>query len=560
MSGKRPYRCAIYTRKSHEEGLDQAYNSLDAQREACEAYVLSQAGLGWELSGRLYDDGGVSGSHMERDGLKALLSDIRAGQVDVVVVCKVDRLTRSVADFGKLVEVFDEHDVSLVSVTQAFNKTNSMGRLTLNVLLSFAQFEREVTAKRIRDKIASSKQKGMWMGGHVPFGYSNKNTKLVIEPDEAKTVRLMFDLYCDLQNMRLVKTTIDGRGIISRARMSKSGKTTGGVPFSIGNIASILSNAFYAGQIKHKDKVYPGNHETIINMDHWEQVQRLLSIRSVNSSTQKNCSSPALFAGLLTDEDGNKLVSHHANKKGNKYHYYVSRPERETGRKPKFRIPTRNLDALIRSVIQETLESKTQLLRCLSLNEHSVDQIEAATDAAQSLISRLTMSDSDDRKAVYTDLIRHIIIKSDGIVIEFESEGLGRQLGITLPARGDLQIERQMIIRRRGQKMKLVIGGLKSNQSYIDQPLINLIAKTYLLKTDLETGKVRSIKEFADAQHIDHGDAKNLIPLSYLAPSIIEDILAGRQPADLSASRLKEVARRLPIAWSDQRVHLGFAA
>jgi len=260
MSDKRRYRCAIYTRKSHEEGLDQDFNSLDAQREACEAYVLSQAGLGWELSSKTYEDGGLSGGHMDRDGLKALLADIKAGQVDVVVVYKVDRLTRSITDFGKLVEVFDAQDVSFVSVTQAFNTTNSMGRLTLNVLLSFAQFEREVTAERIRDKIASSKQKGMWMGGRVPFGYRNENKQLFINEAEEQALKQMFELYLEYQNIRLVKQALDKQGIVSRKTTSKHGVAAGGNPFSRGNIASILKNPIYIGQIKHKDKTHKGNH------------------------------------------------------------------------------------------------------------------------------------------------------------------------------------------------------------------------------------------------------------------------------------------------------------
>lgn len=267
MSEKRRYRCAIYTRKSHEDGLDQDFNSLDAQRAACEAYIHSQAGLGWELREEAYSDGGISGGHMERDGLQALLNDIKAGKIDVVVVYKVDRLTRSITDFSKLIEIFDAHDVSFVSVTQAFNTTNSMGRLTLNVLLSFAQFEREVTAERIRDKIASSKQKGMWMGGRVPFGYRNEDKKLVLDNNEVEVVRLIFSVYRQEKNVRLVKLRLDRQGIRTRRRIGRSGIKVGGTPFSTGHLYSILKNPIHAGNVRHRDNIYPGKHKAIVDDD-----------------------------------------------------------------------------------------------------------------------------------------------------------------------------------------------------------------------------------------------------------------------------------------------------
>ena len=333
MNNKRRYRCAIYTRKSHEEGLDQDFNSLDAQREACEAYILSQAGLGWELSNKTYQDGGVSGGHMERSGLKKLLSDIKRGLVDVVVVYKVDRLTRSITDFGKLVEVFDEQDVSFVSVTQAFNTTNSMGRLTLNVLLSFAQFEREVTAERIRDKIASSKQKGMWMGGRVPFGYRNEDKKLIINDREAETVRLMFDLYQEHQSIKLVEDQLDRSKCVSRLRTNKAGIQTGGASFSRGNIASILSNPIYMGDVIHKDKTYKGKHEAIITKEQWQRTQAIHSDNTIKRQHSKKHSSPALLNGLIFDEHQTPLICHHASKKGKRYYYYVSGNTKSEGTK-----------------------------------------------------------------------------------------------------------------------------------------------------------------------------------------------------------------------------------
>jgi DNA invertase Pin-like site-specific DNA recombinase len=279
MSADRPRRlhCAIYTRKSSEEGLEQEFNSLDAQREACEAYIKSQAGEGWHLIRTHYDDGGISGGTLDRPALQQLLADIKARKVDTVVVYKVDRLTRSLADFAKIVEVFDRRGVSFVSVTQQFNTTSSMGRLTLNMLLSFAQFEREVTGERIRDKIAASKRKGMWMGGFVPLGYDAKDRSLVINEPEAETVRAVFRLYLEHGNVRRVKDEADRLGLATKVRKTENGRMRGGRPLSRGYIYKLLGNPLYAGRIAHKGEVYEGLHEAIIYAETWEAVQRKLA-------------------------------------------------------------------------------------------------------------------------------------------------------------------------------------------------------------------------------------------------------------------------------------------
>jgi DNA invertase Pin-like site-specific DNA recombinase len=266
-------RCAIYTRKSTEEGLEMDFNSLDAQREACAAYILSQAGEGWEQVGELYDDGGWSGGSMTRPALKQLLDDIQAGKVDIVVVYKVDRLTRSLADFAKIVEILDAKGASFVSVTQAFNTTNSMGRLTLNVLLSFAQFEREVTGERIRDKIAASKRKGMWMGGTVPHGYRVEDRKLLIEPQEAEDVRYIFNRYLELKSVPALVDDLARRGMRTRTRTLKLGRTIGNVCFGKGPLGFLLKNPVFIGKIKHKDAVYDGEHDPIIDHDTFDRVQ-----------------------------------------------------------------------------------------------------------------------------------------------------------------------------------------------------------------------------------------------------------------------------------------------
>ncbi|MDB5678297.1 recombinase family protein [Sphingomonas bacterium] len=270
-------RCAIYTRKSSEEGLEQDFNSLDAQRESCAAYILSQASEGWvELPDR-YDDGGLSGGTLDRPALKRLLANVAAGSIDIIVVYKVDRLTRSLLDFSRLVEAFDKAGTSFVSVTQSFNTTTSMGRLTLNMLLSFAQFEREVTAERIRDKIAASKAKGMWMGGSPPMGYKPKGRTLEIIEEDAALVRNIFKRYCELGNAWFVAKSLAGDGILTPRRVSAKGNDYGGRPFSRGHIYLILNNPLYVGLIKHKDRTYAGMHKRIVDQETWDKTRRIMA-------------------------------------------------------------------------------------------------------------------------------------------------------------------------------------------------------------------------------------------------------------------------------------------
>ncbi len=269
-SQRRTLRCAIYTRKSSEEGLEQAFNSLDAQREACAAYVKSQAHEGWRLIPERYDDGGQSGGTLERPGLQRLLAAVEARQLDVIVVYKIDRLTRALVDFAKLAELFEAHGVSFVAVTQQFNTTSSMGRLTLNVLLSFAQFEREVAGERIRDKIAASKRKGMWMGGVVPLGYEAGDRTLVINPAEAETVRTLFRLYLELGNVRRLQAEAARLGLTTKARREADGQPRSGRPLSRGHLYTILRNPLYAVQIAHKGQRHPGRHPALIQPETWE--------------------------------------------------------------------------------------------------------------------------------------------------------------------------------------------------------------------------------------------------------------------------------------------------
>jgi DNA invertase Pin-like site-specific DNA recombinase len=318
-------RCAVYTRKSSEEGLEQDFNSLHAQREACEAFIKSQAGEGWRLVKTAYDDRALSGGTMERPALQRLLSDINQGLIDVVVVYKVDRLTRSLSDFAKMVEVFDARGVSFVAVTQQFNTTTSMGRLTLNVLLSFAQFEREVTGERILDKIAASKQKGMWMGGLVPLGYDVIDRRLEVNQSEAQKVLEIFSRYLELGSVRLLMDDLNRRGIRSKVRIAKNGRKSGGNPFSRGALYVLLSNPIYVGEIRHKGVLHPGLHESIVDRRLWEKTQRLLRSQAVRSASRATKSVASPLMGRLFDERGVGLTPSHAVKGARRYRYYVSR-------------------------------------------------------------------------------------------------------------------------------------------------------------------------------------------------------------------------------------------
>jgi site-specific DNA recombinase len=319
-----PRRCAIYTRKSSEEGLEQDFNSLHAQREACEAFIKSQHGEGWRLVKNAYDDGGFSGGTMERPALQRLLADIRERVIDVVVVYKVDRLTRSLADFAKMVELFDAHAVSFVAVTQQFNTTSSMGRLTLNVLLSFAQFEREATGERIRDKVAASKRRGMWMGGTVALGYDVTDHRLVINPAEAETVKGIFQRYLELRSVRLLKDDLDRRGIISKIRLSRNGNRSGGKAFSRGALYELLSNPVYIGEIRHRKERHPGQHEPIMDRELWERAQCQLRDQAARCRTRATKAGPSPLTGKLFDEDGEGLYVAGAAKGERRYRYYVA--------------------------------------------------------------------------------------------------------------------------------------------------------------------------------------------------------------------------------------------
>jgi DNA invertase Pin-like site-specific DNA recombinase len=357
-----PVRCAIYTRVSTDHGLEQDFNSLDAQHDAAQAYIRSQAHAGWALIRSRYDDGGYSGGSTERPALQRLLADVRARKVDVIVVYKVDRLTRSLADFAKLVELFDGHGVSFVSVTQQFNTTTSMGRLTLNVLLSFAQFEREVTSERIRDKIAASKRKGLWVGGIVPLGYATRDRKIVVVAEEAERVCTIFRRYLELGSLNLLMADLRERGIATKMRSLKTGRTIGGIPFTRGPLAHFLRNRFYIGEVVFKGEVLPGEQPAILDRDLFDAVQAKLSDHR-NNQTVARGKSDALLTGRIYDDRGNRMTPSHVRKGGIKYRYYLSssllhgQPERAGSVR---RVPAAEVEALVASVVRGYLGDSTE--------------------------------------------------------------------------------------------------------------------------------------------------------------------------------------------------------
>src|ERR1700736_5578634 len=407
------FRCAIYTRKSSEEGLEQDFNSLHAQRESCDAYIKSQRHEGWTPLPTLYDDGGYSGGSTERPALKRLLADIQSHLIDVVVVYKVDRLIRSLADFAKIVEIFDAAGVSFVSVTQQFNTTTSMGRLTLNVLLSFAQFEREVTGERIRDKIAASKQKGMWMGGWVPIGYDRKDRTLTINETEALTVRTIFGLFLKLKNVQRVQAELARLNLTTKPYATPRGRAVGGLSFARGHLYKILSNPLYIGEIEHRGVRYPGQHPPLVDAATWDAVQAQLAANHHEKRTRTNAKSKSLLAGLIYDDAGNRLVSSHATKNGKRYRYYITSQGAQrsavTPDPAKLRLPSTMIDELLRAKLQSFLTDRTPIsillreTRCrpaeigsgLEIASKFADSLTSAAPMAQNvadILARVTVS------------------------------------------------------------------------------------------------------------------------------------------------------------------------
>jgi DNA invertase Pin-like site-specific DNA recombinase len=556
-------RCAIYTRKSTEEGLDQEFNSLDAQRASCEAYILSQAGEGWVALQALYDDGGISGGTMNRPALQRLLGDVEAGKIDAVIVYKVDRLTRALTDFAKIVDVFDAKGVSFVSVTQQFNTTTSMGRLTLNVLLSFAQFEREVTAERIRDKIAASKKKGMWMGGLSPLGYDAVDKKLVINEAEAETVRTLFGLYLTHANMTLVKQEADRQGLKTKIRKPSNGQRRGGESFTRGHLYKLLSNPVYIGEVDHKSVRYAGEHNPIIDQETWDAVQEVLASNAVVRRCRSNAKAPSLLAGLLVDEDGNRMRPSHANKAGRRYRYYISTvlAEEYADAVDGWRLPARAIEEVVLKGISNFLRNGASLTEALN---RAGSRLKVMLSRASSLADRILKAGPSGQREVLLELVTCIEVRQDRIRITLRTDrlcdmiGLGESLKKQDQEKDEFQIDLPVSFRRRGVEMKLVIADDRNPMLAPDLKLISVIARGHAWFGELKNGEASSLGELVESLGVDQGDVSRLIPLAFLAPDIINAILEGSQPVELTATRLMRMTN-LPASWAEQRQYLGFS-
>ena len=551
-------RCAIYTRKSSEEGLEQDYNSLHAQREACEAFITSQAGEGWKLIKTAYDDGGFSGGTIERPALQQLLAKIREGMIDVVVVYKVDRLTRSLADFARMVELFDAHGVSFVAVTQQFNTTTSMGRLTLNVLLSFAQFEREVIGERIRDKVAASKRKGIWMGGSVPIGYDVRERKLLVNESEAKTVQHIFERYLELGGVRLLKKDLDSRGVVSATKVSRKGNTRGSKPFSRGALYNLLSNPIYVGEIRHRNERHPGQHEAIVGRELWERVQQQLRSRAVRQGEGRKTEAPrSPLAGKLFDESGEPLYVQGAAKGQRRYRYYVSRRlvrGESKDSEQAWRISAPEIEQTISAAAREILSDRAAIALALEESGTDPNRLKPVLESAQMWIEKL-QSDTEAASAL-SELTERVELSREGFRVSLKLPLLPPETGSRAPT-DYLSLKKLLLlqVKRRGVEMRMVLEG-NSTPSRIDLPLLKAVARARRWSQDLIAGRIQSVDELAKRERLDGRSLRRLLQLGFLSPRIVEAIAAGHQPSDLTVIGL---TRRidLPLLWSAQEHVLG---
>jgi site-specific DNA recombinase len=552
-------RCAVYTRKSSEEGLEQLFNSLDAQREACQAYILSQRHEGWRTIHTHYDDGGFSGGSIERPALQQLLADIRARKIDTVVVYKVDRLTRSLTDFAKIIEIFDANDVSFVSVTQQFNTTSSMGRLTLNVLLSFAQFEREVTGERIRDKIALSKRKGMWMGGVVPLGYDLDDHHLLVNPEGAKRVRQIFKKYLELGSVKQLKAYLDRHGIRAKARTSRAGRKSGGAAFSRGALYHLLQNRIYIGEVPHRDQSYPGVHEAIVPRELWESVQTKLKENACARRDGRNAAEISILKGLLFDGDGNRYTPSHAVKKGRRYRYYTSqRVIEDSGDVSAIpgRLPASEIEGLV----------IRKLIALLGSSEFVIEELGTAGDergTKQRLVRTCSRLAGQLSKASGVELHRAIAMMVSRIVVDaglvelrvrkqrLRLHLLGMDPGIpvddndmftaTIPA--NLQ-------QCRGEK-RIVLPATETEllRRAPILPLVKAISRAHEWVRLLITGECKTLQDIAARTGLDLRYVSRILPSAFLAPKVVGAILRGEQPPQMNLDKLLDAAA---LTWEQQ--------
>jgi site-specific DNA recombinase len=516
-------RCAVYTRKSSDEGLDQSFNSLDAQREAGEAYVKSQAHEGWRVIPTHYDDGGYSGGSMERPGLRSLLADVDAGLIDVVVVYKIDRLTRSLTDFARIVERFDAQQVSFVSVTQSFNTTSSMGRLTLNVLLSFAQFEREVTGERIRDKIAASKAKGMWMGGNPPLGYdlpASGSRTLRVNDEEAPTVRHLFSRYLELGSVHSLQRELTQQRIVSKQRVTPSGRTIGGLPFSRGALFHLLRNPIYRGCISHKGVVHDGEHDAIVDGDLFNAVQQQLDRQARrHRSAASHRATKAPLTGRMFDADGEPMSpAFSRGRNGRLYRYYVS----------------------------ASLQQGGTARRGNSIQRISAVAVEKLVD---DLVRRWVPKANSPLNVPLS-----ITLRNDGLLVDMPSD-LASEISAVLSApetiihssRQSCRVQVPVALPLRGGK-RLIITGRRTSRP--DPTLIAGLRKAHSL---VSRNRGLPIVSTAPVSRYD----RELLRLAFLAPDLQREILSGHQPPTLTLEKLRYI--EIPLCWSKQRQVLGWA-
>lgn len=546
MTQKPTIRCAIYTRKSSDEGLDQAFNSLDAQHEACAAYVASQRHEGWKLVPDRYDDGGLSGGTLDRPALQRLLAEIDAGRIGMVVVYKIDRLTRSLFDFGRLVERLDARDCSFVSVTQAFNTATSMGRLTLNVLLSFAQFEREVTAERIRDKIAASKKKGLWMGGALPLGYDRhpdpQRRELVVNPVEACAVQTLFTLYDDLGNLRRLETEAERIGLRPKQMVFPSGRVRGASTFTRGQLHYLLTNPVYIGRIRHKDQSYPGQHPAIIDPDLWERVQAKL----ISASARPRGRSPAatdarILTGKLRDEAGDLLTPTHTQRHGRRFAYYVSNRLIAGGTDPSgWRLPAPALESTLCQIVVGHLRRTAAGHGLLSVPD---------ARGANGLLDRATVFADRvaSNSALFGSLIASGTLAPGHLHLLLDREVIAAGLEVATAALSDqlLVLTCPLALRRRGVETKIIAG---ETIPAPDQVLQRTLAEAHVWARALRSGI--SLIDLARATGHSKPYIRARLPLAFLAPRVQAAILDGRQPAELSVSQI--IREDLPMDWAEQ--------
>jgi len=503
-------RCAVYTRKSTEHNLDLEFNSLHAQREACEAYIKSQIHEGWQLITDAYDDGGISGGSLDRPDLQRLLGDIQAGRVDNVVVYKVDRLTRSLTDFAKLVELFDKHGVSFVSVTQAFNTTTSMGRLTLNVLLSFAQFEREVIGERVRDKIAASKRKGLFMGGNIPFGYTNRDKKLVIVPEDAERVRWIFRRYLELGSMGLLLEEMNRLSIRTKVQTLSNGKERGGVPYGKGALAHLLKNRCYVGEIFHRGAIHAADHEPIVDRQTFDAVQASLADNAIVRRAKAKASD-YLLTGLIFDSAGHRMTPSHSRKRGVRYRYYVSQAilqSRKGQAGQVFRVPAPDVEALIEHFVRQYCRDSREDAR--SLIEAQVQRI---TIQADSISVELLSPDGDPTSPAAQS--------RQMVSLPWSKKSFRAEKGIhSVPAAGAAS--------------DLVAG----------EALLTAIGRARRWVSDLMTGI--PLADVAKQEGKGERQIRLLIPVAFVPPQLVQQWING-SPLTLG---ITDVARNVPLSWS----------